>query len=84
MSGPALSPREPAPKLRSTHVCAGEAPRATSSVYQRVALIRGYTVKAGAATRSRLYRGVPRSGSETSFRTLPPVTQEGNVETDSK
>jgi hypothetical protein len=63
----AQSPRDPAPKLRSTHVVDGTAPRKTQTVYQAVALGRGYTVKAGATTRARLYRGIPRTKSnETS------------------
>ena len=47
-------------KLRSTHVIDGSLPRKTQSVYQAVATARGYTIKAGAGTRARLHRGVPK------------------------
>lgn len=53
----ALSPRTPAPKLRSN---SPYGKRRTKSVYETVALARGYTVKAGLHTRSRLTRGIPR------------------------
>jgi hypothetical protein len=50
-----LSPRTPPPRLRST---SGQ-PRRVESVYQKVALARGYTVKGGKATRNRLVKGKP-------------------------
>lgn len=50
----AMSPRHPAPKLKSD---SGDRPRQTQSVYQRVATGRGYTVRAGKATRARLAAG---------------------------
>jgi hypothetical protein len=60
----ANSPRTPAPRLRSTWVEQPEllpgGPRKQQSVYQAVATARGYTIKAGAATRKRLHRGFPR------------------------
>jgi hypothetical protein len=61
----ALSPRKQAPRLVSTHVVDGTAPRKTQTVYQAVALARGYTIKAGAATRMRLRKGVPAYRSES-------------------
>lgn len=64
----AQSPRSAAPRLRSVQILGTEeipcTPRRTASVYQAVALGRGYTVKAGAATRARLYRGIPRHLSD--------------------
>lgn len=56
--GKALSPRNPAPKLRSTVVEEYGTPRRESSVFQSVSLKRGYTVRAGAIRRSRLQKGV--------------------------
>lgn len=56
--GKAMSPRNPAPKLRSTVVEEYGTPRKTQSVFQHVSLTRGYTVRAGAIRRSRLQKGV--------------------------
>lgn len=56
----AMSPRNAAPKLRSTVVEKWGTPRRETSLYTTVALSRGYTVKAGRETRSRLHRGVER------------------------
>lgn len=53
----ALSPRTPAPRLVSTSVLEGSAPRQAQSPLQRRALIAGMTVKAGPVTESRLQRG---------------------------
>ncbi|HST77260.1 MAG TPA: hypothetical protein VLN58_02095 [Verrucomicrobiae bacterium] len=61
----ALSPKKPAPRLVSTHVVDGTAPRKTQTVYQAVALARGYTIKAGASTRMRLRKGVPAYKTES-------------------
>lgn len=55
----ALSPREPAPKLKSTVKEQYGTPRRPNTVFQNVAIARGYTIKAGAARRARLKRGVP-------------------------
>jgi len=52
--GKALSPRQPAPKLRSTVKEQYGTPRKDSSVFQKVSLSRGYTVKAGAVRRKNL------------------------------
>jgi len=59
----ALSPRTPAPKLRSTVRAEYGTPRRNQSVFQTVALARGYTVKAGAVRRSKLNKGVRYAGS---------------------
>ena len=78
------SPRTAAPRLRSTSVEHGEGPRRTVSVYQAVALSRGYTVKAGAATRARLYRGIPKPGSDLTYhvQTDTLVSDSNNAEHD--
>lgn len=54
----ALSPRTPAQKLSSTVKAQYGTPRRTQSIFQTVALARGYTVKAGAVRRSQLHKGV--------------------------
>lgn len=50
----ALSPRDPAPRLRSTVKEQYGTPRTTQSRFQQVALGRGYTIKAGRARREGL------------------------------
>jgi hypothetical protein len=60
--GKALSPRQPAPKLRSTVKEQYGTPRQTQSVFQHVSLSRGFPVKAGKVRRDRLTKGVVRSG----------------------
>ena len=56
--GQALSPRQPAPKLRSTVKEQYGTPRRTQSVFQHVSLTRGFPVKAGKIRRDRLKKGV--------------------------
>jgi hypothetical protein len=51
---PAMSPRTPPPKLKSTVREQYGTPRRTQSVFQTVAHARGYTIKAGKARRDRL------------------------------
>lgn len=55
----AMSPRSPSPRLASTVKAQYGTPRRTETVFQKVALARGYTVKAGAARRARLKPGFP-------------------------
>jgi hypothetical protein len=55
----AMSPRTPAPKLRSTVKAEWGTPRRTQSVFQTVAVARGFTVKAGAVRRANLKKGIP-------------------------
>ena len=50
----AMSPRDPPPRLRSTSAEEGDTPRKKQSLFQEVALKRGYTVRAGAGRRRRL------------------------------
>jgi hypothetical protein len=66
--GQALSPRQPAPKLRSTVREQYGTPRRARSVFESVALSRGYTVKAGAVRRARLEvtKGVPTNNANGS------------------
>jgi hypothetical protein len=52
--GQALSPRQPAPKLRSTVREQYGTPRKTQSIFQSVSLNRGFSVKAGKIRRDRL------------------------------
>lgn len=60
----ALSPRKPAPKLTSTVKAQYGTPRRTQSVFQTVALARGYTVKAGALRRAQLQKGISRKTND--------------------
>jgi hypothetical protein len=53
----ALSPRKPAPRLRSTDP---DHPRRAQSPMQARALINGWTLKAGPVTLGRLSRSVVR------------------------
>lgn len=53
----ALSPRNPAPRLRSSDP---EHPRKVQSPMQARALINGWTLKAGPVTMGRLSRSVVR------------------------
>jgi len=80
----AKSPRTNAPRLRSVQIVGTEeipqTPRRPVSVYQAVALGRGYTVKAGAATRARLYRGVPRSAQWVEVEDLRITDTEATME----
>lgn len=55
---PPLSPRRPAPRLVSTSVTEGTAPRKTSSDLERRALIQRFTFRAGPKTEARLHRGI--------------------------
>lgn len=54
----ALSPRRAPARLQSNSEYVG--PRKNESLFQTVAIARGYTIKAGKATRARLTRGVRR------------------------
>lgn len=54
----ALSPREPAPKLVSSHKVEGGTPRRSQSPMQARALAQGFTLRAGPKTMARLHRGV--------------------------
>lgn len=55
----ALSPRTPAPRLRSTVVAQYGTPRREMSKEQRKALAAGFTLRAGPKTMARLHRGYP-------------------------
>lgn len=55
---PAMSPRQPAPRLRSTVVEEWGSPRREQSDLQRRALIQRFTFRAGPVTESRLHRGI--------------------------
>jgi hypothetical protein len=59
----AMSPRNPAPKLKSTVKEQYGTPRRSQSTFQLVALARGYTIKAGAVRRSRLQKAPTGSPS---------------------
>lgn len=80
----ARSPRSNAPRLRSVQIVGTEeipqTPRRPVSVYQAVALGRGYTVKAGAATRARLYRGVPRPVEWIADEDLRNASEDATME----
>lgn len=54
----AMSPRTPAPRLRSTNLDKWGSPRQTESKLQKISLARGYTIKAGAPRRARLQKGI--------------------------
>jgi hypothetical protein len=56
----AMSPREPAPKLKSSNTEDGK-PRTTKSPFARVALGRGFTVQITDRTKKKLTRGIPKS-----------------------
>lgn len=60
----AMSPREPK-KLRSTVRQKYGTPRRKESIFQRVALARGYTIKAGVIRRNRLSRDFSDSNPMT-------------------
>jgi hypothetical protein len=61
----AMSPRKKPEKLRSTVRQKYGTPRRRESVFQRVALARGYTISAGVIRRNRLNRDFSDSGPMT-------------------
>lgn len=65
-----LSPRKPAPRLRSTGVLEGTGPRRAESDLQRRAIIQGYTFRAGPKTLARLHRGVVHESLEAAIAEL--------------
>lgn len=60
----ALSPRTPAPRLRSTVVLKYGTPRREMSAEQRRALAAGFTLRAGQKTLARLHKGYPTRNAE--------------------